>query len=199
MKAIIIRNFSSNPTSYNYYKVLGIKFGADKKEIRAAYLSLAKKYHPDAPTGNTEKFKLIAEAYEVLSDPSLIHAVKPSQNNGSSTEFKEDFHSSDHEKFEKAYEDWVNAKNFSYASRHENLKAHGYVYYDPYLKDTERYTYSKFKRDKFNMKYKDPVRQKSQDSNKDNFEEKQRGSYFSTSVLAIFMTLILNLSVRPLA
>jgi molecular chaperone DnaJ len=29
---------------------------------------LAKKYHPDAKTGNEEKFKEIANAYEVLSD-----------------------------------------------------------------------------------------------------------------------------------
>ncbi|OMJ94198.1 hypothetical protein SteCoe_2682 [Stentor coeruleus] len=198
MKATI-RKFSSNFIPHNYHKVLGVKFGADKKEVRAAYLSLAKKYHPDAPTGNTEKFKLIAEAYEVLSDPSLAHTVKPSKDQGSSNEFKENFHSSDHENFEKAYEDWVNAKNFSYASRHENLKAHGYVYYDPYLKETERYTYSKFKRDKFNMKYKDPAKQKSQESYESDFDKKQRGSLFSTSAIAIFMTLTLNLFVKPLA
>src|SRR5690606_14421034 len=40
---------------------------------KAAYKSLAKKYHPDVNTGNAyyeEKFKKINEAYQVLSDAS---------------------------------------------------------------------------------------------------------------------------------
>ncbi len=31
----------------NPYKVLGVNEGASNEEIRAAYLSLVKKYHPD--------------------------------------------------------------------------------------------------------------------------------------------------------
>ena len=54
----------------DYYDVLGISKGASDDEIRKAYRSLAKKYHPDvnkAPDAEA-KFKEINEAYEVLSD-----------------------------------------------------------------------------------------------------------------------------------
>lgn len=54
----------------DYYKTLGIAKGASDDDIKKAYRKLALKYHPDknkAP-GAEEKFKEIAEAYEVLSD-----------------------------------------------------------------------------------------------------------------------------------
>lgn len=56
----------------DYYAVLGVKRGADPKDIKAAYRRLARKYHPDVnPNDQTaeEKFKEVTEAYEVLSDP----------------------------------------------------------------------------------------------------------------------------------
>lgn len=55
----------------DYYEVLGLSKGADDDEIKKAYRSLAKKYHPDMNPGNAEaevKFKEINEAYAVLSD-----------------------------------------------------------------------------------------------------------------------------------
>lgn len=55
----------------NYYKILGINPGADLQEIKSAYRSLARKYHPDVNPGNKiseEKFKEIGVAYEILSD-----------------------------------------------------------------------------------------------------------------------------------
>lgn len=55
----------------DYYEVLGLSKGASEQEIKKAYRSLAKKYHPDMnkSADAEEKFKEINEAYEVLSDP----------------------------------------------------------------------------------------------------------------------------------
>ena len=56
----------------DYYEVLGISKGADESAIKKAYRKLAKKYHPDTNSGNTQaeqKFKEITEAYSILSDP----------------------------------------------------------------------------------------------------------------------------------
>jgi DnaJ-class molecular chaperone len=54
----------------DYYKILGIARGATDDEIKKAYRKLALKYHPDKnkAAGAEERFKEIAEAYEVLSD-----------------------------------------------------------------------------------------------------------------------------------
>ncbi|CAK9808399.1 DnaJ homolog subfamily B member 4 [Anthophora plagiata] len=54
----------------DYYKILGISKNASDDDIKKAYRKLALKYHPDKnrSAGAEEKFKEIAEAYEVLSD-----------------------------------------------------------------------------------------------------------------------------------
>lgn len=54
----------------DYYDVLGIEKGAEKKEVKKAYRKLAMKYHPDVSDDpeSADKFKEISEAYAVLSD-----------------------------------------------------------------------------------------------------------------------------------
>ncbi|XP_027890136.1 dnaJ homolog subfamily B member 5 isoform X2 [Xiphophorus couchianus] len=55
----------------DYYKTLGIPKGSNEDEIKKAYRRMALRFHPDKNTDPNaeEKFKEIAEAYEVLSDP----------------------------------------------------------------------------------------------------------------------------------
>ncbi len=55
----------------DYYKILGVSQNASADEIKKAYRKLALLYHPDKNPNDKvaeEKFKEIAEAYEVLKD-----------------------------------------------------------------------------------------------------------------------------------
>ncbi|NEP45449.1 MAG: J domain-containing protein [Okeania sp. SIO2H7] len=56
----------------NYYEVLGVSKNASTEQIKKAYHSLARQYHPDVNPGDinaAEKFKEINSMYEILSDP----------------------------------------------------------------------------------------------------------------------------------
>src|SRR3954449_10232372 len=56
----------------DYYKVLGVSKTATPDEIKKAYRKLARQHHPDkngSDKKSEEKFKQIAEAYDVLSRP----------------------------------------------------------------------------------------------------------------------------------
>jgi molecular chaperone DnaJ len=58
----------------DYYEVLGCRRDASDQELKQAYRRLAIKYHPDKNPGDTEaeeRFKEIAEAYQVLSQPEM--------------------------------------------------------------------------------------------------------------------------------
>jgi len=54
----------------DYYKILGVSKNASEEEIKKAYKKLALKYHPDKNNepNAAERFRHIAEAYEVLGD-----------------------------------------------------------------------------------------------------------------------------------
>lgn len=55
----------------DYYEILGVSKDASEDDIKKAYRSLAKKYHPDLNPDNAEaeaKFKEVNQAYEILSD-----------------------------------------------------------------------------------------------------------------------------------
>ncbi len=57
-------------STMDYYEILGVSKNASKDDLKKAFRTLARKYHPDvnkAPDA-AEKFKEIGKAYETLSD-----------------------------------------------------------------------------------------------------------------------------------
>lgn len=75
-KATISDEFlaESEAAAVSFYELLGISESGTLPEIKQAYKSLARKYHPDvSPPGRvkeyTRRFIQVQEAYETLSDP----------------------------------------------------------------------------------------------------------------------------------
>ncbi len=76
------------------YKVLGVNPGATEEEIKRAYRSLAKKYHPDLNPGNeyaAEKMNDINVAYDILTKPGAERYRQTcSQNQEQTYTYKEE-------------------------------------------------------------------------------------------------------------
>ncbi|UCG11632.1 MAG: DnaJ domain-containing protein [Deltaproteobacteria bacterium] len=63
-------------SEHKYYGVLGLRKDASLQEIKRRFRQLALRFHPDRDPGNPrseERFKLVAEAYHVLSDSRRRH------------------------------------------------------------------------------------------------------------------------------
>lgn len=61
----------------DYYEILGVSRDASQNDVKKAYRTLSKKYHPDKHKGEKEaeeKYKQINRAYECLSDPKKKQA-----------------------------------------------------------------------------------------------------------------------------
>ena len=61
----------ADPTSDDYYRVLGVPRDATEAQLKKAYRKLAIKYHPDKNPDDKraeEHFKAVSEAYDCLQD-----------------------------------------------------------------------------------------------------------------------------------
>jgi len=85
----------------DYYAVLGVRPKATDVEIKKAYRKLALQWHPDKNVDKVEaerKFKELAEAYEVLSDPQKRRIF---DTQGGQTSFEAKTPKDDHDSFGK--------------------------------------------------------------------------------------------------
>lgn len=57
------------------YEVLGVPNGTSVEDCKKAYRSLSKKYHPDSPSGDHDKFEEIAKAYEMIKSGQAFVGV----------------------------------------------------------------------------------------------------------------------------
>jgi len=77
----------------NYYEILGLSSSATDEEIKKAFRRLALKHHPDRNAGDKSSeaiFKLISQAYEVLSDPDKRKLYDSGKSTNKSQEKKAD-------------------------------------------------------------------------------------------------------------
>jgi len=85
----------------DYYKILGVERTANEEQIKKAYRKLARKYHPDVSKEKDaeEKFKEVAEAYEVLKDAEkrkaydTMGSYQPGQDFRPPPDWAQQFHS----------------------------------------------------------------------------------------------------------
>ena len=80
------------------YKVLGLDKSATSDDIKKRYRKLAKEFHPDKNGGDDTRFKEIANAYDILSDPTK----KAKLDRPTHTQFDERF-----------FEEFLKNQNFS--------------------------------------------------------------------------------------
>ena len=69
--------------NHDYGSLLGLKPGSDSKKLKLAFRREARRWHPDLNINDQhaeERFKLVNEAYAVLSDPVKRTAWENSRN-----------------------------------------------------------------------------------------------------------------------
>jgi len=78
----------------DYYKILEVEEHSSDDDIKKSYRTLSKKYHPDMNPDGAERFKEIAEAYEILGDKTKRAQYNTSKANPyNGTPFQDIFNS----------------------------------------------------------------------------------------------------------
>src|SRR5271155_4922687 len=66
----------------DYYEVLQISPNADQETVHRIYRVQAQRFHPDnLDSGNAETFRLVSDAYQVLSNPESRAAYDAEHRN----------------------------------------------------------------------------------------------------------------------
>ncbi|MEQ2197217.1 hypothetical protein XENOCAPTIV_025811, partial [Xenoophorus captivus] len=88
-------------TRKDFYKVLGVLPESNEDEIKKAYRKMALKFHPDknSDPDAEEKFKEIAEAYEILTDPQKRSIYDHFGEEGQGNIFRHNFQNDPHATF----------------------------------------------------------------------------------------------------
>jgi molecular chaperone DnaJ len=112
----------------NYYSILGVNKNSSVDEIKKAFRKLALENHPDKNPGDKiaeERFKDIAEAYDVLSDPEKKSKYdKPDPFYGSFSGSK---------KSENPYDEW--ARKSGNTSKNSRTEWDGFVNFDEFFQN----------------------------------------------------------------
>lgn len=107
----------------NPFKVLGIE---NENEAKQAYRDLSKKYHPDRPGGDTEKFQQVKEAYEMIKEGNAT--MNPYDTQKAEDIFKNYFGNGGHKKKKKyltlnvKLSDILNEKTISVSINNKSIK-----------------------------------------------------------------------------
>lgn len=120
----------------NYYEILELSRTASQDEVKAAYKKMAAVVHPDKG-GSTMLFRLVQEAYEVLSDPvkrkqldsDLAGPSSGNRQSGSQNNQQQQSHTSQSEpnyiRVEDAYKRWKESRDRVNMPRSESSAAGG--------------------------------------------------------------------------
>eukprot|EP00760_Papus_ankaliazontas_P018228 PhM_4_TR1744/c2_g1_i2/m.41987 len=102
MHAVSLRFYSNE----NPYKVLGVKPGASKADIKKAYRKLAMKHHPDAEGGNQEEFTRVTAAYEQVKDGVWVPKGDGSGGSGGTDRYANFRYTTSNSKGTRSYDDF---------------------------------------------------------------------------------------------